>query len=240
MGDNEYQSKAGQGDFDDAVEASEEAAREAAAELDIDDQDVETIARAATAALQDEIDKLNDRVLRAAAELENTRRRAEREKADAAKYAIANFARDLLPVADNFERAVASAPGEDAALNAETLKGLMTGILMTEKELLTVLERHGVRKIDPQGEKFDPNMHQAVAQAPAEGIPSGHVAQTAQTGFVLGERVLRAAMVIVSTGAPSAGSDDAGKNEASRDEVGSDDSPYKDQSDASPSVDTRA
>ena len=156
-----------------------------------------------------QIAELNDKLLRLAAELENTRRRAEREKVDAGRYAIQNFARDLLPVADNFERALAAAPNadsEDAAdKNGGALEGLLTGVRMTEKELLTVLERHGVRKIDPTGETFDPNLHQAVAQTPAPGVPRGHVAQTAQTGFALGDRVLRAAMVIVSTGEPTEG-----------------------------------
>jgi len=144
--------------------------------------------------------ELNDRILRLAAELENTRRRAEREKSDASRYAIASFARELLAVADTFERALENAPAEGDAANAEAVSGFVTGVKMTEKTLAAALERHGVRKIDPIGEKFDPNLHQAVAQAPAPGVPAGFVAMTAQPGFVIGERVLRAAMVIVSTG----------------------------------------
>lgn len=152
------------------------------------------------AALKAEIAELNDRILRLAAEVENTRRRGEREKADASRYAIASFARELLAVADNLERALQSAPIEPAAANAEAVSGFVTGVRMTERSLAAALERHGVRKIDPKGEKFDPNLHQAVAQAPAPGVPAGHVAETAQPGFVIGDRVLRAAMVIVSTG----------------------------------------
>jgi molecular chaperone GrpE len=144
--------------------------------------------------------ELNDRILRLAAELENTRRRADREKADASRYAIASFARDLLNVADTFERALSSAPAESGETNAETVSGFITGVKMTERTLAAALERHGVKKIDPKGEKFDPNLHQAVAQAPALGVPAGYVAETAQPGFVIGDRVLRAAMVIVSTG----------------------------------------
>lgn len=144
--------------------------------------------------------ELNDRVLRLAAELENTRRRGDREKADASRYAIASFARELLAVADAFERALDNAPAEDAALNAEAVSSFVTGVKMTERTLAAALERHGVRRIDPRGEKFDPNLHQAVAQAPAPGVPAGHVSVTAQPGFVIGDRVLRAAMVIVSTG----------------------------------------
>lgn len=144
--------------------------------------------------------ELNDRILRLAAELENTRRRAEREKAEASRYAIASFARELLSVADTFERALDIAPAEGDAVNAEAVSGFVTGVKLTERTLAAALERHGVRKIDPKGEKFDPNLHQAVAQAPAPGVPAGFVAMTAQPGFVIGDRVLRAAMVIVSTG----------------------------------------
>lgn len=155
-----------------------------------------------------EIAELKDRFLRLAAELENTRRRAEREKADAGRYAIAGFARDLLGVADNFERALRAAgvSGDDIPEGrSDAFKGLVSGIQMTEKELLSVLERHGVQRIAPAGEKFDPNLHQAVAQVPSADIPSGHVVDVAQPGFTIGERVLRAAMVTVSSGAAQSG-----------------------------------
>lgn len=155
------------------------------------------------AELESELSALNDRVLRLAAELENTRRRAEREKQDASRYAIAAFARDLVAVADIFDRALQMLPPEGAEASAETLTGFAAGVRMTERTLAATLERHGVKKIDPKGEKFDPNLHQAVAQAPAPGVPAGHVAETAQTGFVIGDRVLRAAMVVVSTGDPA-------------------------------------
>lgn len=171
-----------------AEEAAATAAETAAAPVDAE----------RLAALEAEITELNDRVLRLAAEVENTRRRGEREKADAGRYAIASFARDLLAVSDNLERALALAPAENA--NAEAVSSFTTGVRMTERTLAAALERHGVRKIDPKGEKFDPNLHQAVAQAPAPGVPAGNVAETAQPGFVIGDRVLRAAMVIVSSG----------------------------------------
>jgi molecular chaperone GrpE len=148
------------------------------------------------------VSDLNDRILRLAAELENTRRRADREKQDASRYAIASFARDLVGVADIFDRALQTLPPEGVEASPEVLSGFAAGVRMTERSLAAALERHGVKKIDPKGEKFDPNLHQAVAQAPAPGVPAGHVAETAQTGFVIGERVLRAAMVIVSTGDP--------------------------------------
>lgn len=153
---------------------------------------------------EQEITELNDRILRLAAELENTRRRAAREKADAGRYAIANFARDMLAVADNFERALRAAgvSGEELPEGrSEAFKGLVSGIQMTEKELLSVLERYGVHRVEPAGEKFDPNLHQAVAQVPGGSIPAGHVVDVAQPGFTIGERVLRAAMVTVSSGA---------------------------------------
>ena len=192
MSENEYPPNNGQ-DGEDA--AAKDAADEASPLTD-----------AESGALAEEVASLNDKVLRLAAELENTRRRAEREKADASRYAIANFARDLLSVADNFDRALQAAP-EGAEVPAEAVSGLVTGVRMTEKELVRTLERHGVVRIDPTGEKFDPNIHQAVAQAPAAGVPSGHVAEVAQTGFILGDRVLRAAMVVVSTGEPAADAD---------------------------------
>ncbi|MEO0398012.1 MAG: nucleotide exchange factor GrpE [Pseudomonadota bacterium] len=228
MGDKDYEENEGQeagGEMDDDAASIGE---DIAAGVGPDDLglDPDMLANAAVAGLQDEVDRLNDKLLRSAAELENTRRRAERERQDAGKYAIANFARDLLSVADNFERALAAAPEDPSELSADGLKGLMTGVRMTEKELLTMLERHGVKRISPTGEKFDPNLHQAVAQAPAAGVPSGHVANVAQTGFVLGDRVLRAAMVVVSTGEPpqeadAAGGDNPGSDQSSNDDEAS-------------------
>jgi molecular chaperone GrpE len=155
---------------------------------------------------QRRIDELNDRVLRLAAELENTRRRAERDKADAGRYAIANFARDLIGVADNFERALRVTHGGEPS--AETIASLVDGLKMTEKELMSVLDRHGVRRVAAEREKFDPNVHQAVAQVPHADIPPGHVVDVAQPGFTIGERVLRAAMVTVSSGPGAGGESD--------------------------------
>ena len=146
-----------------------------------------------------EVAELNDRILRLAAELENTRRRGDREKQDASRYAIANFARDMLGVADTFERALAAAPAEDGSASGETIAAFVSGLKLTDKDLMTALERHGVKRINPVGEKFDPHLHQAVAQAPGPA-PAGFVLEVAQPGFVIGDRVLRAAMVIVSSG----------------------------------------
>lgn len=200
MSENDYPRNEGQ-QSDETVELTDEdlAAGEALA--------AEARGEAPPQAHKD-IAELNDRILRLAAELENTRRRAEREKADAGRYAIASFARDLLTVADNFERALhaAGVSGEDIPEGrSDAFKGLVEGIKMTEKELLGALERHGVVRIHPKGEKFDPNLHQAVAQIPGGDIPAGHVVDVAQPGFKIGERVLRAAMVTVSSGAASPG-----------------------------------
>jgi len=156
-------------------------------------------------ALRAELTEANDRILRLAAELENTRRRAEREKAEMGRYAISNFARDLLSVADTFQRALAAAPEAGAEVSADTVAALVSGLKITDEELLAVLERHGVKRIDPKGEKFDPNLHQAVAQIPGNQ-PAGFVEEVAQSGFMIGDRVLRAAMVLVSSGkAPATG-----------------------------------
>ncbi|MCI5047915.1 MAG: nucleotide exchange factor GrpE [Aquisalinus sp.] len=155
--------------------------------------------------LESELEVAKDRMMRLAADLENTRKRAAREKTEASQYAIKNFAGDLLSVADNFQRALESAPEDPTAAGPDVLKGLINGIRMTEKELLTVFERNGVTRIFPAGEPFDPNLHQAIAEVPGNGEPKGHVVDVAQPGFTIGDRVLRAAMVTVSTGAGAAG-----------------------------------
>jgi len=162
----------------------------------------------------EEAAKLKDQLIRMAAELENTRRRSAREKREAGQYAIANFARDLISVADNFERALRAAGVSGDQIpegHSDAFNGLVAGIQMTEKELLTTLQRHGVQKLEPAGEKFDPNLHQAVANVPSPDIEKGSVVDVAQPGFTIGDRVLRAAMVTVSSGAP-AGDQGGGKD----------------------------
>ena len=161
-----------------------------------------------------QIAELNDRFLRLAAELENSRRRAERDKSDAGKYAISELARDLVAVADNFDRALRFLPEDPAQIKPDTVEGLVTGLRMTEKELLSVLQRYNFVRICPQGERFDPNLHQAVAQVPGNGVPQGFVVDVAQPGFTIGERVLRAAMVTVSLGG------DMRKNDIDRPDTG--------------------
>jgi molecular chaperone GrpE len=189
---NDYQPNAGQPD--EPAPRGPEGDGEA---LDLEASDIAP--PDAAAALNDEIVSLNDKILRLAAELENTRRRGEREKQDAGRYAIAAFARDLLNVADAFERALALTPADRGAATVDGLMGIIDGIKLAENSLLAVLDRHGVKRINPKGEKFDPNLHQAVAQAPGD-VPAGCVLDVALPGFVIGERVLRAAMVVVSTG----------------------------------------
>ncbi|NQV79648.1 MAG: nucleotide exchange factor GrpE [Alphaproteobacteria bacterium] len=142
-----------------------------------------------------------DQLLRALAEVENTRRRAQREIEDARKYSVANFARDVLNVADNLRRALDAVP-EDAAAS-EDLKALVEGVSLTERELLNSMERHGIRKVDPKGEKFDHNLHQAMFETDMAGVEPGTVIEVAQAGYVIGDRLLRPAMVGVAKKPPA-------------------------------------
>jgi molecular chaperone GrpE len=146
--------------------------------------------------------ELKDRALRALADVENMRRRAEREAADARTYAVTGFARDLLTVVDNFARALESLPAETRAAVEGPLKAFIEGVELTGRELQAVLGRHGVKKLEPQGEKFDPNFHQAMFEAPDEALPAGTVTQVVQSGWKIGDRVLRPALVGVSKGGP--------------------------------------
>jgi molecular chaperone GrpE len=134
--------------------------------------------------------------------MENLRRRTEREVADSRTYAIATFARDILAVADNMDRAL-QALDTDLREKAEAgTKALLDGVELTERELLKVLEKHGVRKFEPKGEKFDPNLHQAMYEVADPSQPAGTVAQVVQAGYMIGERVLRPALVAVAKGGP--------------------------------------
>lgn len=155
--------------------------------------------------LQDEIKALKDRLVRTVAEMENVRKRGEREKQDVSRYAITKFAKDVVQVADNFQRAIDSVP-KDQLETDDTLKTFVDGVVLTERELLNVFERYGIRRIDPKGEKFDPNLHQAIAEFPNPELPDGTVAEVAQTGYVIEDRVLRPAMVVVAKGGEKPGS----------------------------------
>ena len=153
---------------------------------------------------EDEINDLRDKLLRAVAETENVRRRSEKEKADAANYAVTNFARDMLAIGDNLSRALECVP-EDME-NPDNIKTLIEGVKMTERELSNIFERHGINKIDPKGKAFDHNHHQAMFEAPTED-PDGTVIQVMQVGYKIKDRLLRPAMVGVSKG----GTDEAQK-----------------------------
>jgi molecular chaperone GrpE len=153
-------------------------------------------------ALNAENASFKDRLLRTMAEMENLRRRTEREVADAKTYGVTAFARDMLTVADNLTRALESLPAEARAAAEGPLKSLIEGVELTTRDLSAALARHGVKKLEPMGEKFDPNFHQAMFEAPDESLPAGTVTQVVQTGWRIGERVLRPAMVGVSKGGP--------------------------------------
>ena len=155
-------------------------------------------------ALNAENSELKDRVLRTLAEMENLRRRTEREVADAKTYGVTGFARDMLSVVDNLARALEHLP-EEARQNADPhLQSMIEGVELTARDLEAVLGRDGVRKLDPKGQKFDPNFHQAIFEAPDETVPAGTVSQVVQSGWTIGDRVLRPAMVGVSKGGPKA------------------------------------
>lgn len=167
--------------------------------------------------LVDEAAEMKNRLLRALADMENLRKRTEREVADARQYGIASFARDILGVADNFRRALESVGPELRNSEEPGVTALIEGVELTERDLARALEKNGIRKIEPMGEKFDPNLHQAMYEVPDPSVPSGTVVQVVQPGYVIGERILRPAMVAVSKGGPKAapatapaGNDNAG------------------------------
>ena len=156
------------------------------------------------AVLAKEAADLKDRLLRTLAEMENLRRRTEREVADARVYAVTNFARDILAVADNMERAMKALDDEIRDKADAGVKALLDGVELTERELIKVMEKHGIKRLEPQGQKFDPNLHQAMFELPDPSVPAGTVVQVMQPGYTIGERVLRPAFVGVSKGGPKA------------------------------------
>lgn len=147
------------------------------------------------AELEAEIAKLKDQVLRALAEAENTRRRAERDREDATKYGVTALARDLLSVSDNLRRALDAVNADEAD---EATRNLLTGIEATEREMQAAMDRRGIKRIEPLGEAFDPNFHQAMFEVPGTGQPNGTVVQVLQAGFVIYDRLLRPALVGVA------------------------------------------
>jgi molecular chaperone GrpE len=160
----------------------------------------EASAEARIAALETALAEQKDQLLRALAETENVRRRAQREREDASKYAVTGFAKDLLSAADNLRRALDSLP--EAEVKDERTRSLLAGVAATERELLGVFERHGIRRIDPKGERFDHNFHQAIFEVERMDQPAGTVVEVLQPGYVLQDRLLRPAMVGVAKGGP--------------------------------------
>jgi len=163
---------------------------------DPEEGSVEALAREAADA--------RDKMLRTLAEMENLRKRTSREVADARTYGITGFARDVLDIADNLQRALDAVPAEAKAAADPGLKGLIEGVELTERSLLNALEKHGVKKFDPSGEKFDPNFQQAMYEVPDPSVPSGTVVQVVQAGYTIGDRVLRPALVAVAKGGAKA------------------------------------
>lgn len=155
-------------------------------------------------ALATETADLKDRLLRTIAEMENMRRRAERERDEARKYAVTAFARDILGVSDNMARAIQSIDDEARANADETIKTVIEGVEMTERELVNVFERHGITRVEPVGERFDPNFHQAMYEVENPDVAAGTVIEVVAAGYTIGERVLRPAMVGVARGGPKA------------------------------------
>ena len=155
-------------------------------------------------ALTKEVAESRDKMLRTLAEMENLRKRTSREVADARTYGISGFARDVLEIADNLQRALDAVPAEAKAAADPGLKALIEGVELTERSLLNALEKNGVKKFDPIGEKFDPNFQQAMFEVPDTSVPSGTVVQVMQAGYMIGERILRPALVGVSKGGAKA------------------------------------
>ena len=151
-----------------------------------------------------EVAEARDKMLRTLAEMENLRRRTEREVSDAKTYGVTSFARDMLTVVDNLARALEHFPPEARASADSSVRSMVEGVELTARDLEAVLGRHGVKKLDPKGQKFDPNFHQAIFEAPDETVPAGTVSQVVQSGWTIGDRVLRPAMVGVSKGGPKA------------------------------------
>ena len=145
-----------------------------------------------------------DKMLRTLAEMENLRKRTAKEVADARAYGITGFARDILDIADNLQRALDAIPAEAKETADPGIKAFIEGVELTERSLLNTLEKNGVKKFDPSGEKFDPNFQQAMYEVPDPSVPAGTVVQVVQAGFMIGERVLRPALVAVSKGGAKA------------------------------------
>ena len=224
--ETEAHAPAGQSDAGDAgqVAAADEAGKESADAPEADDaeeQDADAAADADEGEEEDSGDALKDQLLRALADAENARRRARKDVEEARTYAISRFAQDLLGVADNLGRALASIPAERRESD-DAVKAIADGIEMTVREFETALGRHGISKIDPLGDKFDYNLHQALFETDQTDQPDGTVVQVLQTGYMIGERLLREAMVGVAKGGTAPA--DGGESDAeAEDETGAED-----------------
>ena len=163
---------------------------DAAAEKETEEQEAE-----AAPSVEDRLAETNDQLLRALAELENTRRRADRDRAEALKYGAASFARDMLGVADNLQRALNAVADLDQDTLPDAAKSLLEGVAATERDLVASMGRHKVSPVSPMGEKFDPNMHEAMFEAPGTGQPAGTIIEVIETGYMMDERLLRPAKV---------------------------------------------
>ena len=163
---------------------------DAAAEKETEEQEAE-----AAPSVEDRLAETNDQLLRALAELENTRRRADRDRAEALKYGAASFARDMLGVADNLQRALNAVADLDQDTLPDAAKSLLEGVAATERDLIASMGRHKVSPVSPMGEKFDPNMHEAMFEAPGTGQPAGTIIEVIETGYMMDERLLRPAKV---------------------------------------------
>lgn len=175
---------------------------------DLDLPETETAEVDPVEALQAENAELKDRVLRTVAEMENLRKRTERDVSDTRSYAIAGFARDMLSATDALSRALLVIPQETRDTAEGTLKSLIEGLELAEREMQRLLGKHGVKPIEAAGQKFDPNKHQAMFEVPNPNVPEGTVVQVVQQGFAIGERVLRPAMVGVAKGGSAGGGDE--------------------------------
>jgi molecular chaperone GrpE len=153
-------------------------------------------------ALEAQLTELRDKYLRAVAEAENVRKRAERDVTEVRAYGVSAFARDMLAVADNLARALDAIDPQARASAEGTLKALLEGVELTQRDLQKALAKHGVRRLEPEGEKFDPNFHQAMFELPAPEVTAGTVVQVMQPGYAIADRVLRPALVAVAKGGP--------------------------------------
>lgn len=202
--------------FDDLAAEEERMAAEEQAELEAADEEdeLDDSARAKNIGdnpemvlklldnLRAENEEMKDKALRAVAEMENMRRRTAKEVKDTRSYAVSNFARDMLNVSDNLARAIQAIPEDKRSEGSDEFKALIEGVEMTEREMLRALENNGVKKFNPEGEKFDPNIHQAMFEMPNPDVPNNSVGQVVAEGYMIGDRVLRPAMVGVAKGGP--------------------------------------